>query len=72
MATSPSKPSVEVVGGGSATPEQIAALTVALDVVLAEVPEPEEPSPWRWAGRQWRDQAADWRRYGLPAHPSRP
>ena len=66
MATSPSRP-VRIVGGGTATPEQIAALTVALEVVLAEEPVPAEPSPWRWAA-----PASDWRRHGLPAHPSRP
>ncbi|MFP5318783.1 MAG: acyl-CoA carboxylase epsilon subunit [Acidimicrobiia bacterium] len=71
MATSPSRP-VEVVGGGPATPEQVAAVTAALDVVLAEGPEPARPSPWRWAGREWGDQSADWRRHGLPTHPSRP
>ena len=68
MATSPSSPAVEVVGGGAATPEQIAALTVALQIVLAEeAPAAAARNPWRWP-----EEAADWRRQGLATHPSRP
>ena len=68
-------------GGGAATPEQVAALTAALEVVLAEEPVATEPSPWRWAGRgvaglrgpnAAADRGPDWRRSGLPTHPSRP
>ena len=59
-------------GGGPATAEQIAALTVALDVVLAEEPAPAAPDPWRWAGRGATGAGLDWRLMGLPAHRSRP
>ena len=48
---------VEVVGGGPATPEEVAALTAALEVVLGDGRRDggDQPavSPWRWSGRRW-------------------
>jgi hypothetical protein len=67
MATSRSSAGVEVVGGGPATPEEVAAMAAAIEVVLGE-PD-RSPAPRR---RAWRYGAADWRRHGLAAHPSGP
>ena len=47
---------VEVVGGGPAAPEEVAAMVAALEVVLGERrPGDGQPpvSPWRWSGRRW-------------------
>ncbi|MGH9223324.1 MAG: hypothetical protein ACRD2W_05970 [Acidimicrobiales bacterium] len=53
---------VEVVGGGPATPEEVAALTAALEVVLGSGRGRSDGqpavSPWRWSGRRWGDRPA--------------
>ena len=50
---------VEVVGGGPATPEEVAALAAAIEVVLAGEKADAKPavSPWRWSGRRWNGPA---------------
>ena len=47
--------SVEVVGGGAASPEEVAALVAALEVLAAANHGDRQPSvsPWRWSGRRW-------------------
>ena len=60
----------EVVGGGAPTPEEVAAIAAALEVVLSSGPEPPPVNRWRWSGRWWQDAPSDWQR-GRPAtHPS--
>ncbi|MEW6153507.1 MAG: hypothetical protein AB1673_05905 [Actinomycetota bacterium] len=68
-------PQITVVGGGPASPEQVAAMAAALAVVLDGAgagARPPAPSPWRWAGRTWSRPGADWRDRAGAAHPSRP
>ncbi|MCA1691891.1 MAG: hypothetical protein LC733_06730 [Actinobacteria bacterium] len=72
MATSPSEPRFEVVGGGAPTAEEVAAMAAALEFVLVPPAEPEPVSRWRWSGRWWDEQGLDWRDSRPPAHPSRP
>ena len=49
-----SRLSVEVLKGGPATPEEVAALVAALEVLAADRRPTQPPvSPWRWSGRRW-------------------
>ena len=58
---------VEFVGGGPATPEEVAAVIAAVEVVLGDPRPGTRPpvSPWRWSGRRWgRDAAGNWGQAG--------
>ena len=78
MGTSPSSggptgPRFAVVGGGIATPEEVAAIAAALELVLAAAPAGPPPlSRWRWSGRRSATSPLNWRDPGATAHPSRP
>jgi hypothetical protein len=82
MATSRSDVSVEIVGGGMPSPEEVAAIVAAVELtsgrgadrvaLSSRAGAPSPPSPWRWSGRWWRQDEPDWRAPAGTAHPSRP
>ena len=64
MATSPSRPAGRaVVIQPPPSPEEVAAVMAAIDVVLGTQPQPEPLAPvWRWSGRRWQWPGSDSRR----------
>ncbi|MGI9021719.1 MAG: hypothetical protein ACR2HV_00530 [Acidimicrobiales bacterium] len=42
-------------GGTAASPEEVAAVMAALQIVLGREAPPEQVAPaWRWSGRKWQ------------------